>query len=82
MKDHNYILKIIEETLDDMIRSDKQTYGSIDKKKLCDYIFTLLADKYSNNTVYARTQTIDLQLKADVIRELGPAIEHLKKQDT
>ena len=78
MDEHNYIKHIIEETLEDILsRETKRTDHDTYKNALRDHIFGLLADKYVNETMYARTQSIDLQLKADVVRELRPAINHL-----
>ena len=79
MQEHNHILKIIEETLNQLLEKSHPDKDAAYKSSLRDYIFTLLSEKYSNDTTYARTQTIDLQLKADIVRELGAAIAHIDK---
>jgi hypothetical protein len=79
MSEHNYIKRIIEEALEEILaRHEKKNHKEY-KEALRDHIFSRLADKYTNETMYARTQTVDLQLKADVIRELRPAMDHLNR---
>lgn len=79
MSGHNYIKRIIEETLEEMLVRHEKINHKEYKDALRDHIFSLLADKYTNETMYARTQSVDLQLKADVIRELRPAMERLNR---
>ena len=79
MSSHNYIKRIIEEALEEMLAKHEKKDHKEYKEALRDHIFSRLADKYSNETMYARTQTVDLQLKADVVRELRPAMEHLSR---
>ena len=79
MSGHNYIKRIIEEALEEMLARHEKKNHKAYKEALRDHIFSRLADKYTNETMYARTQTVDLQLKADVIREFRPAMEHLNR---
>jgi len=79
MSSHNYIKRIIEEALEEMLAKHEKKDHKEYKEALRDHIFSRLADKYSNETIYARTQSIDLQLKADVVRELRPAMDHLSR---
>ena len=79
MSEHNHIKQIIEEALDSMLVNDVKKEHREYRAALRDHIFARLADKYSNETVYARTQSIDLQLKVDVARELRPAMDHLDR---
>jgi chemotaxis methyl-accepting protein methylase len=79
MSSHNYIKRIIEEALEEMLAKHEKKDHKAYRDALRDHIFSLLADKYTNETMYVRTQTIDLQLKADVVRELRPAMDHLSR---
>jgi len=79
MSEHNYIKRIIEEALEEILAKHEKKDHKEYKEALRDHIFSLLADRYSNETMYARTQSIDLQLKADVIREVRPAMEYLNR---
>ena len=75
---HNHIKHIIGEAISEIApKIGAKDLSSEKKGILTQDIFDRLADKYSSETTYARTQSIDLQLKADVARELPHALNRL-----
>ncbi|MCP4653192.1 MAG: hypothetical protein GY858_07405 [Candidatus Omnitrophica bacterium] len=78
MPEHNHIKNIITEAIGHALSKNNTSCDSKFESALVDCIFNRIADKYCNETTYARTQSIDLQLKADVIRELPTAMIEVK----